>query len=264
MTNQSELNQKAETLLEALGWIQKFRDKTSVVRLDGNVLDNSDELDQALLSIQFMQTVGFRPVVVHGSGSRLDLHCSIEDASRVLVDELNRELADRFEKIGGRAMTLNFQSTPVLTGKSLGADEGVGRIGEVTQVDRLVIDNLCYAGQVPFIPAMCETEDGQKLVVDADATAARIASELNAEKLVFLGSNDNCFSRDILGDAISCEAAELKITEGALNEQTVSLVQTCLMSLKNGVGKVHLVDGLEAHSLLLEIYTNVGVGTTIG
>ena len=203
--------EKANTLIEALGWIREFRDKTTVIKLGGSVLDDSDTLHHILMDIFFMETVGMRPVVVHGAGKRINAAMAaaqieprfiqgrrftdastLEIVERVLAKETNEFLAAEFEKMGGRAMTLNFESTPVLTGHpiQLTDDEGqaidMGFVGEVTQVDRLVIENLCYAGQVPFIPSMCQTVDGQKLNVNADSAATKIAQELGAEKLVIL------------------------------------------------------------------------------
>ena len=207
--------EKANTLIEALAWIRQFRDKTTVIKLGGSMLSDPEAIQNILVDILFMESVGMRPVVVHGAGSRISTAmqaagieprfvagrrytdaATLDIVERVLAQETNQELADTFEKIGGRAMTLNFESTPVLTGQplTLNDDQGqpldLGFVGEVTKVDRLVnadtVDNLCYAGQVPFIPSMAETTDGQKLNVNADTVATKVAQELNAHKLVIL------------------------------------------------------------------------------
>ena len=203
--------QKADTLIEALGWIRKFRDKTTVIKLGGSMIDDTEALHHILMDIHFMETVGMRPVVVHGAGNRISNAMkdagieprfvagrrytdapTLDIVERVLARETNQYLADEFEKIGGRAMTLNFDSTPVLIGQQLKLDQGssepvdLGFVGEVTRVERLVVDNLCYAGQTPFIPSMCITEEGQKLNVNADTAATKLAQELNADKLVIL------------------------------------------------------------------------------
>ena len=170
MTDESNPIKKADTLIEALGWIRMFRDKTTVIKLGGSLLSDEDTLNDVLLDIHFMETVGMRPVVVHGGGSRISQAmqtagiepnfiegrrytdaATLEIVERVLANEINNELAERFEKIGGRAMTLNFQSAPVLTGEQIkltgedGSDIDLGFVGQVSKVDRLVIDNLCYA-----------------------------------------------------------------------------------------------------------------------
>ena len=284
--------QKADTLIEALGWIREFRDKTTVIKLGGSMLSDIDALHHILLDIHFMETVGMRPVVVHGGGSRISAAMqeagieprfvqgrrytdqqTLDIVERVLATDTNHFLAEEFEKIGGRAMTLNFKSTPVLKGKKLeltdetGEPIDLGFVGEVTKVDRLVIDNLCYAGQTPFIPSMCETEDGQKLNVNADTVATRLAQELGADKLVILSDVPGVLRNpedpdSIISSLTKAEALEL-IADGTISAGMIPKVEACLETLDRGVRKVHIVDGNIRHSLLLEIYTSSGVGTVI-
>ena len=284
--------QKANTLIEALGWIRQFRDKTTVIKLGGSMLDDIESLHHILLDIHFMETVGMRPVIVHGGGGRISAamkeagiepkfvagrrytdQATLEIVERVLANETNQFLAAEFEKIGGRAMTLNFESTPVLTGKMLELkdDQGepidLGFVGEVTKVDRLVIDNLCYAGQTPFIPSMCETEDGQKLNVNADTVATKIAQELNADKLVILSDvpgvlRDPSDPSSIISSLKASEAKAL-IADGTISDGMIPKVEACLETIERGVRKVHIVDGRLRHGLLLEVYTSGGIGTVI-
>ena len=284
--------EKADTLIEALGWIRQFRDKTTVIKLGGSMLDDTDSLHHILLDIHFMESVGVRPVVVHGAGSRItqamdDANIeatfiqgrrftdapTLEIVEQVLARETNQSLADTYEKIGGRAMTLNFDSSPVLFGHQLQLQDNVGSpidlgfVGEVTRIDRMVIDNLCYAGQVPFIPSMCQTDDGQKLNVNADSAATKLAQELNAEKLVILSDvpgvlRDPNDPDSIISSLTRSEAIEL-IEDGTITDGMIPKVQACLETIERGVRKVHIVDGRLRHSLLLEIYTTSGIGTVI-
>lgn len=284
--------EKADTLIEALGWIRQFRDKFVVVKLGGSVLDNADQLRHILLDILFMETVGVRPVVVHGGGARISAamteagivptfiqgrrftdEATLSIVERVLAVESNHALADEFEKLGGRAMTLNFLSTPVLFGEKItlrddqGTDIDLGWVGDVTRVDRRVIENLCYANQVPFIPSMCLTEAGQKLNVNADSAATRVAIELNADKLVFLsdvpGVLANPDDPSSLVSALSRAKAEEMMADGRISAGMIPKIQGCLDTLRQGVKKIHIVDGRQRHSLLLEIYTTQGIGTVI-
>ena len=292
MTDELNPIKKADTLIEALGWIRMFRDKTTVIKLGGSLLSDEDALNDVLLDIHFMETVGMRPVIVHGGGARISEAmeaagiepnfiegrrytdaATLEIVERVLANEINNELAERFEKIGGRAMTLNFQSAPVLTGEQIkltgedGNDIDLGFVGQVSKVDRLVIDNLCYAGQVPFIPSMAETVDGQKLNVNADTAAMEVACALNAEKLIMLSDVPGvCLEKgneDSLVSTLNAEKAAELIADGTISDGMIPKVQACLTTLERGVSKVHIIDGRKRHSLLLEIYTTSGAGTLI-
>lgn len=284
--------QKANTLIEALGWIRQFRDKTTVIKIGGSVIDDADALHHILLDIHFMETVGMRPVVVHGGGKRINAAMqaagiephfvegrrytdakTLEIVEQTLAVETNHYLADEFEKIGGRAMTLNFESTPVLTGQQVklkdanGQPVDLGFVGEVTKVDRLVIDNLCYAGQTPFIPSMCQTIDGQKLNVNADTAATKLAQELSADKLVILSDVPGVLSDpndpSSLVSSLTRKEALAMIADGTISGGMIPKVQACLDTIERGVRKVHIVDGSLRHSLLLEVYTSSGIGTVL-
>ena len=284
--------EKADTLIEALSWIRQFRDKTTVIKLGGSMLSDPEAIKSILLDILFMESVGMRPVVVHGAGSRISAamqaagieprfvagrrytdQATLEIVQKVLAQDTNQELAETFEKIGGRAMTLNFDSTPVLTGQllKLNDDQGqpidLGFVGEITKVDRLVIDNLCYAGQVPFIPSMAETEDGQKLNVNADTVATKVAQDLNAHNLVVLSDvpgvlRDPDDPESIISSLTRSEAQAL-IEDGRISGGMIPKIEACLETIDRGVNKVHIIDGRLRHSLLLETYTSDGIGTLI-
>lgn len=285
--------QKADVLIEALGWIRRFRDKVTVIKLGGSVLEDQEALGHLLVDIVFMETVGMRPVVVHGGGAAISRAMDqagiaprfvhgrrvTDDATLAIVEEVlayqtNQWLAGRIEEFGGRAMNLNFRTTNVLFGKRLqlkdenGHDMDLGHVGTVTRVDRTVIDNLCYAGQVPVIPSMCLDEtSGEKLNVNADTAATAVAQALGAEKLVYLsdvnGVRLDKNDPDTLVHSLPATRARELIARGQIEAGMIPKVEACLDTLQRGVRKVHIIDGRLRHSLLLEIYTNVGVGTEI-
>lgn len=282
---------KADTLIEALGWIRRFRDKVTVIKLGGSFLDDADALQHVLLDIVFMESVGMRPVVVHGGGpainramkeAGIESHfvqgrrytddATLKIVERVLGYETNERITTEIERLEGRAMNLNFKTTNVLFGErlQLDGDNGpidLGHVGHVTRVDRLTIDNLCYAGQVPVIPSMCLDEQGNKLNVNADTAATAVAQSLGAEKLVFM-SDVNGVRRDkddpdsLIHSLTGREAREL-IASGAVDAGMIPKVEACLATLDKGVRKIHIIDGRIRHSLLLEIYTTTGVGTQL-
>ncbi len=286
--------EKADVLIEAMGWIRRFRDKITVIKLGGSVMEDPEALRHLLVDIVFMETVGMRPIVVHGGGaaiSRAMKEANIEPhfiqgrrytdsttldiVQRVLAGEVNESLAARIEEYGGRAMPLNFAGTNnnVLFGEKLqlqdeeGQPVDLGAVGCVTRVDRLTLDNLTYAGQVPVIPSMCETETGERLNVNADTAATAVAQAVGAEKLIFL-SDINGVRRDkedpdSLIHSLSSKAARELIKNGSVESGMIPKVEACLDTLSKGVHKIHIIDGRLRHSLLLEIYTNQGVGTEI-
>ncbi|MEO2045921.1 MAG: acetylglutamate kinase, partial [Pirellulales bacterium] len=201
---------------------------------------------------------------------------TLKIVERVLAGEINEMLATRIEEFGGRAMPLNFNGESdnnVLFGEllQLPDDEGnpidLGYVGRVTRVDRKILDNLCYAGQVPIIPSVCVTDSGQRLNVNADTAATAVAQAIGADKLVFL-SDVNGVRRDkkdpdSLIHSLTTTAAQELIRTGHIEAGMIPKVEACLETLSRGVGKIHIIDGRLRHSLLLEIYTNRGVGTQI-
>jgi acetylglutamate kinase len=287
-----EAIQKADVLIEALTWIRQFRGKVTVIKLGGSVMEDDRAMTHLLLDIVFMETVGMRPVVVHGGGAAITRAMNeaglvprfvqgrryTDDATlaiveRVLAGEVNQQIAQRIQELGGKAQPLNFRTTNVLVGQRLqlegpgGEPVDLGHVGKVTAVDRAGIEHLCYAGIVPVIPSMCLTPEGQKLNVNADTAATAVARTLQAEKLVYL-SDVNGVRRDkqdpgSLVHSLTAEEAERMIADGTIESGMIPKVQACLETLDHGVRKVHIIDGRLRHSLLLEVYTSKGVGTEI-
>lgn len=291
-----EAIEKADLLIEAMGWIRRFRDKITVIKLGGSVMEDPDALTHLLIDVVFMETVGMRPIVVHGGGaaiSRAMNEAKIEprfiqgrrytdDATlaiveRVLAGEINETIAARIEELGGRAMPLNFvgeKNNNVLFGEKLSLDGpngepiDLGHVGRVTKVDRDTIENLCYAGQVPVIPSMCETEPGgERLNVNADTAATAVAQALGAEKLVFLSDVNGVRRKkddpESLIHSLNDAEARRMIASGSIESGMIPKVEACLETLAQGVRKIHIIDGRIRHSLLLEVYTNEGIGTEI-
>ncbi len=289
---QQKAIQKADTLIEALGWIRRFRDTTTVIKLGGSVLEHPDALRHLLLDIVFMTTLGMRVIVVHGGGKAISRamdsagieprfvqgrrytdEATLAIVEQVLATELNHDLVAKLEEYGGRAMSLNFLSTNVLFGERLtlpgpdGEPLDLGHVGEVTRVDRLTIDNLAYAGQGPVIPSMALGLDGDKLNVNADTAATAVAAALGADKLVVLSDIPGVL-RDMndpesLIHSLSASEARRLIADGTIAGGMIPKIEGCLETLARGVGKIHIIDGRLRHSLLLEIYTTSGVGTEL-
>jgi acetylglutamate kinase len=284
--------EKADVLIEALHWIRQFRGKITVIKLGGSVMEDAGALGHLLIDVVFMETVGMRPVIVHGGGAAISRAMTAAgltprfiqgrrytDAAardiveKVLCGEINHDIVQSIEHFGGRAAPLSFKTTNVLFGQrlTLPGDDGtsvdLGLVGHVTRVDRTTIDNLCYAGIVPVIPSMCVDETGEKLNVNADTAATAVAQAVGAEKLIFLSDVNGVRRRkdepDSLIHSLSASEARELVATGTIESGMIPKVEACLETLGRGVRKIHIIDGRLRHSLLLEIYTSHGVGTEI-
>jgi len=284
---------KAEVLLEAMSWIRRFRGQTTVIKLGGSVMKNQRALEHILNDIVFMETVGMRPVVVHGGGAaishamdaagiapnfvqgrRYTDKASLAIVEEVLVNRINAELTERINDLEGHAEALSFRTNRnVLLGKKLslvsadGSDVDLGWVGEVTDIDTSALRDCCDRGVIPMIPSMCVDHDGQKYNVNADTAATAVAISLGADKLVFLsdvnGVRMDRDDPDSLIHSLDTAKATRLINDGTIASGMIPKIESCLETLEAGVGKVHIVDGGLKHSLLLEIYTDSGVGTEI-
>jgi acetylglutamate kinase len=283
---------KAEVLIEALSYIRTFRDRLTVIKLGGSAMEDADTLRATLQDVVFMETVGMRPILVHGGGKDIDRAMAAaglkprkiqgrrytDDATlaivvRVLVDEINAGIEKQIRDLGGRAVGLHSRSLQCLFGERLAlpSDEGrpvdLGRVGRVTRVDTALIEDFCAAGVVPVIPSLALDAEGGWLNVNADTAAAAVAANLRAEKLVFLTDTPGILrdrsDEDSLIPGLDAAGCRDLIARGIIEEGMIPKVEACLESLRAGVRKTHMIDGRLRHSLLLEIYTDRGVGTEI-
>jgi acetylglutamate kinase len=288
---------KAEALIEALSYIRTFRDKLTVIKLGGSAMEDPQALTATLQDVVFMATVGLRPVLVHGGGKPIDRALeaaglvarkvqgrrytdreTLDVVVRVLLHELNANIVAQIGRLGGRAVGLHSPPLPVLFGQRMaltGDDDqpiDLGHVGSVSRVDTDLILNFCAGGVVPVIPPLALEEpagdDGPSwLNVNADTAAAGVAARLKAEKLVFLSDTPGILldRRDPASLVPSLDATGCSdlIARGIIASGMIPKVEACLDALKGGVKKTHMIDGRLRHSLLLEIYTDRGVGTEI-
>jgi acetylglutamate kinase len=283
---------KAEALIEARGYIRTFRDRLTVIKLGGSAMENPAALSATLEDVVFMETVGMRPLLIHGGGKAIDRAMTeaglrptkiqgrrATDATtlaivgRVLRDEINADLVSRIRELGGRAIGMHSGSLQCLFGERwlLPGDDGrpvdLGFVGKVSRVEGSLLEALCAGGVVPVIPSLALDTNGDWLNVNADTAAAAVAANLKAEKLVFLSDTpgilrDRDDPESLLTTLDSKRCSEL-IREGVTDGGMIPKVEACLESLRAGVRKTHMIDGRLRHSLLLEIYTHRGVGTEI-
>lgn len=286
-----EAIRKAEVLIEALGYIRQFRHRMLVIKLGGSVMEHSESLDAMLQDLVFMETVGLRPIVIHGGGKAISdamsrsglaprfLHgrrytddATMQIVAKVLADEINGDIVRRIEKLGGWAMGLHYRSTNCLVGERLllrdgGQEIDLGRVGRVTALDENRLHKLCHAGIIPVLPSLALDAEGALLNVNADTAAAAVAGLLKAEKLVFVSDTPGILEDEsdptTLLRHLSAPDCQRRIASGVIRGGMIPKVEACLESLRAGVKKTHMIDGRLRHSLLLEIYTQLGVGTEI-
>jgi acetylglutamate kinase len=283
---------KAGVLIEALSYIRSFRDRVTVIKLGGSAMEDADTLRATLQDVVFMETVGMRPVLVHGGGRAIDRAMdaagievrkvqgrrytderTLDIVVRVLVDQINAGIVHEIRSLGGRAVGLHSEQLQCLFGQRLllsGAGQepvDLGRVGQVTHVDRGLIQDFCAAGVVPVIPSLAFDDERRWLNINADTAAASVAGHLRAEKLVLLtdtpGILEDRADESTLISSLDADRCRELIRRGIIEDGMIPKVEACLESLQQAVRKTHIIDGRLPHSLLLEIYTDRGVGTEI-
>ena len=282
---------KADTLLEALPYFQAFRGHTVVIKYGGAAMEDPGLVRGVLRDVVFLEAVGINPVVVHGGGKaitaamkkenltakfvdglRVTDAASVSIIDRVLTDVISPSLAAEIVKLGGRAQNISGKDVFVAQ-KALphvdasGNKVDLGFVGDIVSINVAAVQKLIEAEIVPVISPLGRGKDGQIYNINADIAAARIAQELRAQKIIYL-SDVNGVRRDP-EDAASLipslnpkQIAQLK-RDGVIAGGMIPKVDSALESLANGVGKVHFLDGRESHALLLELFTDAGIGTEI-
>jgi acetylglutamate kinase len=283
---------KADVLIEALGYIRTFHDRLTVIKLGGSAMEDADSLRATLQDMAFMATVGMRPIVVHGGGKPIDRamaaaglqprkvqgrritdEATLEIVVRVLLHEINAGIVRQVRELGGRAVGLHSGPLQCLFGEKLlmtgvdGSEIDLGRVGKVTRVDASLIRDFAAAGVIPVIPSVALDNEGGWLNVNADTAAASVAALVKADKLVMMTDTPGILmdrkNEESLVRNLNAQGCRDLIARGVIDQGMIPKVEACLDSLRDGVGKTHMIDGRLRHSLLLEIYTERGVGTEI-
>lgn len=275
---------KAEVLIEALPYIRRFFDKTIVIKYGGSA--QSDEALRASFAVDvvLLKFIGLRPVIVHGGGpqigrtlERLGIQSRFVDGLRVTDDEtmevvemvlggkVNREIVALIQRGGGHAVGLTGSDGGMIrVTRRLVEDRDLGRVGKVVAVDPAPIAAVTNAGFVPVIAPIGVDDDGVSHNVNADEAAGAVARALGAEKLMLLTDVEGV--KDGSGTLIpqlSVSEARKLIAEGTIRDGMIPKVECCMETLEDGVASTHIVDGRMLHAILLEIFTDVGVGTLL-
>jgi len=274
----------AKTLIEALPYIQKFRGKTIVLKFGGSI--GSKEFTNFARDLVLLNYVGINPVVVHGGGaeitkalSRAGLEANFIDGLRVTCDKtmdivekvlfkkVNKQIVSKINSIGGSSIGLSGAQNQLLKVKKIkSAKKGVdlGRVGEIVKVNVPAIHELQNKGFIPVIAPIGINSKGITFNINGDYAASKIASSLNAEKLVILTDVEGIRDQDNnLISSISKKRANALIKKGVIGSGMVPKVKCIINALSEGVNKAHIIDGRISHSLVLETFTDSGIGTEI-
>ncbi|MEM6521765.1 MAG: acetylglutamate kinase, partial [Cyanobacteria bacterium P01_C01_bin.70] len=272
-------------LSEALPYIQQFRGRTMVIKYGGAAMKDDILKASVVRDIVFMYCVGIRPVVVHGGGpeintwlTKLNIEPQFKDGLRVtdaqtmdvvemvLVGRVNKELVSLINQAGGAAVGLCGKDGNLITARSQG-DADVGFVGEVTNIEPGLIKALVADGYIPVISSVASDPTGQAYNINADTVAGELAAALNAEKLVLLtdtrGILHNYKDPSTLIPKLDIKQARQLMEAGIVAGGMIPKVQCCVRSLAQGVGAAHILDGRINHALLLEIFSDTGIGSML-
>ena len=283
---------KARALVEALSYIQRFHNKIVVVKIGGSIMDDEHALSDLLSDIVFMNYVGMQPILVHGGGKAINQAMEVAGlvpqmvqgrrytdertlaiAEHVLCNQINKFIVNFIQSQGCEAMGLHSLSSVVLFAEKtfLSGPDGrkidLGLVGDVKSVNSRLLQLLVQADSIPCIATIARDPSGSKLNVNADTAAGAVAAAMKAEKLVVV--SDTHGIRTHIDDAeslvrhLTVGQIDSLVKSGVITSGMLPKVEACVTALKAGVNKTHIIDGRIPHALLLEIYTEAGIGTEI-
>jgi len=287
--DQSVVRSKAAVLAEALPWLEQLRGATVVVKYGGNAMVDESLQRAFAQDVVFLRLAGLRPVVVHGGGpqinamlDRLGLDSQFRSGLRVttpeamdvvrmvLTGKVQRELVGLVNEHGPYAIGMSGEDAHLFTAKpaSLTVDEEVidlGLVGEVVRVEPAFVRTVLDDGLIPVVSSVARGDDNAIYNVNADTAAAELAVALQARKLIMLTDVEGLYRDWPYSDEVVSEirAAELEDLLPSLESGMVPKMEACLRAVRGGVGKAHVLDGREPHALLLEVFTDEGIGTQV-
>ena len=284
-SNHIQDTERVRVLSEALPYLQKFAGRTVVVKYGGAAMKDSTLKDRVVRDIIFMACVGIRPIIVHGGGpeinswlDKLGIEAMFKDGLRVtdaptmevvemvLVGKVNKEIVSLINQAGGTAIGMCGKDANLITARPEGRD-GIGFVGEVSNVNIHILESLVAGGYIPVVSSVAADEHGQSYNINADTVAGEIAAAMGAEKLILLTDTPGLLldfhDPTSLIHQIDIPKARNLIDSGIVSGGMIPKLNCCIRSLAQGVRSAHILDGRVPHSLLLEIFTDAGIGTMI-
>jgi acetylglutamate kinase len=281
-----EILKKAEVLIEALPYIQKFNRKIIVVKYGGSAMSNEELQKNVIKDVTLLKLVGFKPIIVHGGGKAISkwveksgkepkfvngLRVTDEETMEIaemVLGRVGKNLVRMVEELGVRAVSISGKDGSLLSCEKKFSDgQDIGFVGNVTEVDPKIIYDLLDKDFLPIVAPIGLDKDFNTYNINADDAACAIAKAVGANKLVFLTDTEGLYKdfndKSSFITRISASEADELISSGMIGGGMLPKLSNCTEAVKNGVGNVHILDGRTPHSMLLEIFTDKGVGTAI-
>ena len=285
---------KAKVLIEALPYIRRFYNKTIVIKYGGSSMEEEEVRRSFALDVVLLKYIGINPVVVHGGGPQISEMLkkigkksqfiegmrvtdgeTMDIVEMVLVGKVNKEIVNLINQQGGKAVGLSGKDGQLILAKKMkltrnqGADQppemiDIGLVGEVKSVNPGVMEALMRDNFIPVIAPVGVGEEGQTYNINADLVAGKVASALKAEKLILLTDVEGVLDEEKqLVPTLLVQKAKRLIAQKVISSGMIPKVTCCLNALEEGVVKTHIINGTAEHAILLEIFTDVGIGTQI-
>ena len=283
-----KLLNRANILIEALPYIQKLNGKTIVIKYGGNAMTNPQQIQSIMQDITLLKYVGMNPIVVHGGGPeinkllnimqleskfhkglRITDEITMEVVQMVLTGKINKDIVSRINALGGKAIGLCGIDGGLIQAKKLEPVDGVdlGLVGDITHINSKMLEILAEDEYIPIVAPIGTGADGTAYNINADTAAGEIAAAMKAEKLIFLTDIDGIrrepSNPESLLSSISVDEIYDLMNKDIISGGMIPKVQACIRGIQMGVNRTHILNGTLPHPILLEIFTDVGIGTMV-
>lgn len=285
-TDMSQVIEKAQTLIEALPYIQKFNGKKIVVKYGGSAMLDDNLRYNVIKDVALLKLVGLKPIIVHGGGKEISKWVRLSgkepefinglrvtdadtmEIAEMVLSKVNKGLVQMMQKLGLNAVGISGKDGDLMhVKKKLAGGKDIGYVGEVTSVNCELIDTLLDNDFIPVVAPIGSSDDYESYNINADDAACAIATAIDAEKLVFLTDIEGIFvdpsDKTTLISEMDVQTAQEYIDKGVVGGGMLPKLTNCIEAIQNGVSRVHVLDGRVEHCLLLEFFTEKGIGTAI-
>lgn len=284
--NMQEVMEKAQVLIEALPYIQRFNRKIIVVKYGGSAMIDKELKKHVIQDVTLLKLVGFKPIIVHGGGKEISLwvektgmqpefvnglrktDAATMEIAEMVLNKVNKSLVQMVEELGVNAIGISGKDGGLLRVEKKYSDgQDIGYVGEITEVNPKILEDLLERDFLPIVCPIGMDANYETYNINADDAACAIAQAVQAEKLAFLTDIEGVYKdpadkSTLISELTVSEAREL-IADGFIGGGMLPKLNNCMEAIEKGVSRVHILDGRIAHCLLLEIFTNKGIGTAI-